>query len=492
MEVALTCKALFVAGDGAFEALCKLWDIAIWLGSCCDFLKSGDISEEDCQNMQKGFRMHLATLKGLSFASGFAESPFMKPKGAWSRKMCEVIHEAGRNKLALVRNPIVAALGHVGAEALAVEDGATEAVRSLAEANLSEDMFNSAVSWATSVGDSLLVQQLYYMHNVHHVAKAIAAAELVVRGELAAATIGGRKINNEQVSTLKALRARRSVFAAFSAEHKHIDLFPAENSDPFHIKLLHGIVSPPAFLQRVDSETSRITAVFREVWSADLKRLRDDLETRCPAWAHLRESFLSNPEVVEALCGNPKYGSIGVLAGEVRMYVKMIKGLHSDRQGMVVPVELLSSSAQTADHGVETVAVTFFAYTVTKEFVKLKNQVLINNAIRKLTDDLKPTGISLTTQMSECLEKWGSGAMLLDDEQATTASHSTPAKSVQESPRHTGSPPALAAAVPPAALSAAPSLAAGEPCAAANAAASPKRSLAERARQAKRRCAQQG
>eukprot|EP00959_Pyramimonas_sp_CCMP1952_P097442 2036904-Pyramimonas_sp.AAC.1 len=65
------------------------------------------------------------------------------------------------------------------------------------------------------------------------------------------------------------------------------------------------------------------------------------------------------------MTSNPKYASIGPLAGELRTYSKHAKDIHKDGRGMMVSAEVLSRANSAADYGVETVAYTFFLFQVT-------------------------------------------------------------------------------------------------------------------------------
>ena len=96
----------------------------------------------------------------------------------------------------------------------------------MADAQVPEDAISTASAWAKSVGDSLLLHQIYYFHSAITAVIALASTELLTRRELSQANFSDRLITDDQVQIVKNLRARISVFQEFLKNHGRVDLFP--------------------------------------------------------------------------------------------------------------------------------------------------------------------------------------------------------------------------------------------------------------------------
>ena len=64
---------------------------------------------------------------------------------------------------------------------------------------------------------------------------------------------------------------------------------------------------------------------FRSSWTADAQTLAGQLEVSCPAWAPMRETLMDDDAMVKAMCDNKAYGSLAVVARELKKYLKLIR-----------------------------------------------------------------------------------------------------------------------------------------------------------------------
>ena len=80
---------------------------------------------------------------------------------------------------------------------------------------------------------------------------------------------------------------------------------------------------------------------------------------------------------------------------------KLVKLLHADRRGPLVQAAGLTRCKDVGDHGVETVAFTFFVFKVTRVWKDITNVTLAAKAVTALRAELGPSGVVLTAQMEE-------------------------------------------------------------------------------------------
>ena len=161
---------------------------------------------------------------------------------------------------------------------------------------------------------------------------------------------------------------------------------------------------------------------------------------------------------------------------------KLVKLLHADRRGPLVEAAVLTRCKDVGDHGVETVAFTFFVFKVTPVWKDITNVTLAAKAVTALRAELGPSGVVLTAQMEELLKTWESGAMLQEAAaQPSTSGEACVGEPALAQESATVAEPASAAvsAGPPAAMFAVGS---------GNGNGAKRLTLAERAKAAKRQC----
>ena len=248
--------------------------------------------------------------------------------------------------------------------------------------------------------------------------------------------------------------------------------------DGTHSKVLHGICKPVSVTASVHREVAMLMDRFAVSWKNDLTICAQQVRDACPEWIHLKETLLQQPNVITALIDNPRCGSIGVVAREIRAQFKLLKRLRGDGSGALWEPELIEDWHSAAALGVTTVAYTFFLHAVMKEFPKLQDADALKAAVDKLRRDLAPTGVKLTPEMDECLETWATGVRPKYPAPARVAP--APAAVLAESAEPVAAPAALA----PDAVVEAGAVAEAPPAPAVPVV---RMSLAERARAAKRK-----
>ena len=117
--------------------------------------------------------------------------------------------------------------------------------------------------------------------------------------------------------------------------------------------------------------------------------------------------------MVKALIDNSSYKSIGPMAAELRLQVKVVRTLHADQIAPLVEPALLKRCLDQADHAVETVAFTFLLHHVVKQWPKsLINLPVTIKAVSDLKSELKRTSVKLTEQMEQVLKDYEAGIFL--------------------------------------------------------------------------------
>lgn len=277
-----------------------------------------------------------------------------------------------------------------------------------------------------------------------------------------------------QTHLVKQLRSRHSVYVGFMQKQGSAMLFPPSGAPKHHIVALHGLVNTEILHTRLLDEVQKIMNSFRNSWSSDAEALAGQLETSCPDWGPVRETLMDNDVMVTAMCDNKAYGTLAIVVGEIKKQLKLIKVVHDDRRGVMIDIAIINRCQRASDLAVETVAFTFFLYHATREWKKINNVLLAAKAVQSLRINLKPSGVKLTDQMEKFLDKFEAGELLGDAPPALPV----PSAGV---PRLVGG----AAAVSGMASS---SVAASGLANVASSEASSKRKLADKLKQAKRKC----
>ena len=98
-----------------------------------------------------------------------------------------------------------------------------------------------------------------------------------------------------------------------------------------------------------------------------------------------------------------------------------------DRHGAIIDAALVTSCSTAADFGIETVAYTFFLFTVRYWVGTVINATVAAEKVQDLRAQFKPTGVPLTKQMEEHLGAWERGDMLPRAVEARTSVATTAA-----------------------------------------------------------------
>ena len=277
------------------------------------------------------------------------------------------------------------------------------------------DPISKAMAWAKESADLLLEKQLIYLQNLLHLMIALGTSEgLLRRVKRSDLPIEDRRISKEFVETVQHLRTWKAAACAFwTSETKQL----MSHLDSHHVDKLDLVVEwtggpRGGALGHYISEADRIQIGIFEVWKADMESLQTAIQGYCPAWSHVKETLLSEPDVLHSLCLNvvENYPKVGPAANQLRELVKHCKALMGDGHGSLVEPAWLESISNTCTHGVYTVSYTYLAWHICHEIPKLTNKVLIVDAAQSVRNKLvKAHRVKLTKQMDEYLASLESG-----------------------------------------------------------------------------------
>lgn len=457
MIVVERCKQLF-RQDDALAFLLQMRRVVSALTDCQLLLTTPEPPLTICMRLQQAIHQHFRmfpcrhdSMPGDAMLNIFLSPLFNNETGDVPIKLAACLASEGGKAISPVRHAMEAALTHTGMAPFSVRAASAESLSALVSATIPDDVTNEALAWAKNVGDKPLLQQVYFFDHAISFMRDLAQAELLHRRCASKSKMSERCISEEQVEIWNVLRTKQDALRSFLEAHWQAVLFPT--ADPYHLRTLHGVFSDvQAFGAQANAEMERLASAFREMWVRDLRSLTSEIQQACPVWEPFREQLCTNPKVCEQLCNNPKYGSIGVLAGELKKQVKFVKVLN--RQGVMVPPDVVTEAASAADHGVETVGFTYFVFRVIRGFPKqLTTQAAAAAAVEQLKKELKPSKLVLTDEMNELLNKWESGAMLAinaasaDSGSGAAGSESPAASPVAAQPERLSSPAASSAPV---------------------------------------------
>ncbi|CAK0899474.1 unnamed protein product [Prorocentrum cordatum] len=468
------CKVVF--GSSADLTACGFFlKLIECMVECGATITKQDATIEGAQKMQKNFE---AVFRSSNDAVGeefkksmqdLASSPLFSPDGAFHQKIASCLHAHGRPIVQALADEVQKIFKEFPLDNSSLAGADAQKAAALADSVLPDPIVNNVVKWAASCGDPVLLQQALYLSNSHAFAKSLAAARVLGEAVLNHAKIDKRAITQAQVNVLKDTRARHAGFEAFLKENAK-QLCDCESVDvASHIPILKQFVNPKALGPVLLEQSLTIQSRFAETWTKDLESLCEQVEASCPNYAPVRESLLSNDVMIETLTNNPKYGGIGKLTSLMKEYRRLVKVLHADRQPALISAEVTKKTKELIDLGVETVAFTFFIWKVKVAWKDVVNPTLAKKNVEQLRLELKPSGVTLTQQMEDYLKAWGDGVAPSDAvaDRDGTAKARWRAEG-QANGDSTSGPPAAAGAAPPA-----------------EAAVGKKKSLAERAKEAR-------
>ena len=98
---------------------------------------------------------------------------------------------------------------------------------------------------------------------------------------------------------------------------------------------------------------------------------------------------------------NPKYGGLNTHAAHAQEYNSMNKKLHNDRCGPTIQAETLQKVSTLAESALNTIAVTYAVYSITKKIIILKEEKEIAAAAEELEKQLEAKGYSILEAVSE-------------------------------------------------------------------------------------------
>jgi hypothetical protein len=139
----------------------------------------------------------------------------------------------------------------------------------------------AALDWATSTGDSVLVEQLNFFFNMHQVAKAMAIAESIARFQkVASGDLAQRMITQDQVDATNDLQTRTSAFTKFVDANSAIFDSPSNvtTRDIFHEKRFDNYVDIAKLGDSMCIESERIMKVFSAAWVEDMTALAESID----------------------------------------------------------------------------------------------------------------------------------------------------------------------------------------------------------------------
>ena len=299
--------------------------------------------------------------------------------------------------------------------AFSVADSDPNLVNTLVERKMPDELITHVVKWSTSSADATLLQQATYLSNVHAFAQSLASAHLLAVDVLAHKAMDKRQNSEAQIASLRETRARHAAFEVFKKDNAQLfSSGGAAVQAASRIAILDPVVQPGLIEPALVTESLSIQARFGESWTRDLTILNRLVEESCPNWQPYRETLLSNDAVVKTLLDNPKYGQIGKLTSTMQVQLDLLKKVHSDRLGALVPAALTKQSRELMDLGVETVAFTFFFFEVKVSWNNVVNLTVAQKNVEALRKELAPSNVVLTEEMRAHLKAWEDGDTLPD------------------------------------------------------------------------------
>ena len=178
-------------------------------------------------------------------------------------------------------------------------------------------------------------------------------------------------------------------------------------------------------------------AGFGQRWQGDIAILTASIKEACPQWKDNKEDLFSHPEIVKAMTDNVEkhYPKIGPFCKELRRQLKLLRSLHSDSLGALLPKELLEEAANTITFGVETVAFTYIAWHVLYDLRGIENDAMRTSKItaikKRVTEEHK---VQLTSQMASILDSFAEGSFELEGLSLPSVSEEAVKNSVLKEP----------------------------------------------------------
>ena len=294
---------------------------------------------------------------------------------------------------------------------MALEKMNLQELTSIMEYSVDADAAKRALCFAHGIADDGLTVHVQFALDLCELLRALARAEHLGRacGINDPKRVSSRKVNEDQIKLLQTIRTRVVGFEQL-ANNNSIHF---KATKPFsHVQLLDNMLDAPTCVTSTSAESNRIQSWFGCSWASDLSAITTAIRDMCPEWEPYEENLLKRKDIVDQLVDNPYYTKIGPLANEGQRQIKLIKQMHRDNKGSLVDVGLAKSASEAVEFGKKTVAYTFVCFHTTREWIKIQNKAVAKNSVVDLRAALKPSKVTLTSQMEKVLEMWANGEMI--------------------------------------------------------------------------------
>jgi hypothetical protein len=351
--------------------------------------------------------------------ASFLRSELVNPGGPFLSKLSQVLELHGRCEV----EPLLAALDRWCGEGvlrrIRFADTSPEYLEKLANLEIPADVFKTAEAFAVATNDVGLIHQVRVAHGVFSLLGSIARAEVVAMSiykGVAPVVMSARLIDAPRMALICDLRAQLDSYKHL-AKTVELKLPVVDNVDlasrDFHLKILDGKFDMRDLSRDLMDVAGQLIHLFAESWTADIHKVKGAIYSMCPSgWELHKNSLCDKPDVCKLMLSNPHYNSIGPLCAELKTMISLVKKIHDDKRGPIVAVLTLKDAQKAIDHGIETVAFTYFVNATQNEWANISNLPTARKVVDELRSSLQSTGVVLTEQMEKLLEDWYSGDML--------------------------------------------------------------------------------
>ena len=232
-----------------------------------------------------------------SCLANFSESPLLKAGGDYNSMIMKVLMKAGQTKLAPVVFLVEKLLECAVDDDYPVSKFDPRAadklsLQALVRHSPTAEVWNAVTSWAMSMGDAALGNQLNYIRN----ALSVVTAMIDARGIDASAGA-----SEESVSLLKRLRgATKGLDVMIGTASVH----PSSVATPYHVSVFQGLVDWGAFAKSLKDVSKEIQADIGTSWTDQIKAASKEIDDNCPRWKASEETMCADAVLVATMLEN--------------------------------------------------------------------------------------------------------------------------------------------------------------------------------------------
>ena len=345
----------------------------------------------------------------LNAPSEVLKSQLFSTDGPHMSAMIAAVHSSGVDEVQPFRDEVQEVLGQDTLKAWTAADLEPARLAALSQLAVPTETANKALGYATSIGDEFLQKHVYYLDGVLQVIKACATVECLVRARTEAQQFKDLLTTEKHGSELRNLS--QCCFMLNGKFKVYGDLSARAATDAFHFKMLDEVVCMPELDAAFEVELARLQSFFRDAFSENLTRMLKTLEGHIPPYE--AKSVLRCKDVCDSII-DAQHGIIASVSKAIRAELKIIKGLHADKKFVYVDSVLANRCSKTAQCAVETVSLGAVLTAILRDWPKARFKTVEECAkeVNKLKQDIAKTGWTLTAELAATVDKWEQGYFL--------------------------------------------------------------------------------